>query len=382
MTSPLRIIIADDERPARSFLAAMLRSFDDAVIVGEAASGREAVTLIVREKPDLALLDLHMPELDGLGVIRALKKDEIPLIFDKRNWAISSNDCTITPSQELIWGLNPVGRQQIYAALARDSRNYSQAFPFRFPFDNGFEAKFKDSGISSRRLEKIKSLTYTNSGSLCFCDLYAAHNYLDAGEFNRFAEVLCAVPAYLLRLHLDSDSNLDELIRYWGRGGREKLIAPLLSSIARVPGGSAINVSYLLPTFARLRVYTYPGAWEVQNPELQDCIFTALNFFNDFPNTNLFNRIEQARVMNSEYAPVKGEPILGDLVNLLNAENEVFHSCVYIVEGFVFTKNGSNPSQPWILMKLGDMLAMYDSLEKPKTVVYLRCKDFSMASTK
>ena len=80
MTSPLRIVIADDERPARSFLAAMLRSFDDAVIVGEAASGREAVTLIVREKPDLALLDLHMPELDGLGVIRALKKDEIQLI--------------------------------------------------------------------------------------------------------------------------------------------------------------------------------------------------------------------------------------------------------------------------------------------------------------
>ena len=121
---------------------------------------------------------------------------------------------------------------------------------------------------------------------------------------------------------------------------------------------------------------------QFQSPELQDCVFTALNFFNDFPNTNLFNRAEQARVMNSEYAPVKGEPTLGDLVNLLNAEKEVFHSCVYIAEGFVFTKNGSNPSQPWILMKLADMLAMYDSLEKPKSVVYLRRKDFSMASTR
>jgi two-component system LytT family response regulator len=80
MSARLRIVIADDERPARSFLAAMLRSFDDVVIVGEAASGPEAVSLIVRAKPDLALLDLHMPELDGLGVIRALKKDEIPLI--------------------------------------------------------------------------------------------------------------------------------------------------------------------------------------------------------------------------------------------------------------------------------------------------------------
>lgn len=49
-------------------------------IVGEADSGRQAVSLIVREKPDLALLDLHMPELDGLGVIRALKKHEVPLV--------------------------------------------------------------------------------------------------------------------------------------------------------------------------------------------------------------------------------------------------------------------------------------------------------------
>ena len=80
MTSPLRVVIADDERPARSFLAALLRGFDDVRIVGEADSGRQAVTLIVREKPDLALLDLHMPELDGLGVIRALRKHEMPLI--------------------------------------------------------------------------------------------------------------------------------------------------------------------------------------------------------------------------------------------------------------------------------------------------------------
>jgi two-component system LytT family response regulator len=80
MTAPLRVVIADDERPARSFLAALLRGFDDVRIVGEADSGRQAVSLIVKEKPDLALLDLHMPELDGLGVIRALKKHEVPLV--------------------------------------------------------------------------------------------------------------------------------------------------------------------------------------------------------------------------------------------------------------------------------------------------------------
>ena len=80
MNARLRVVIADDERPARSFLAALLRSFDDVVIVGEAASGKEAVEAIERNQPDLALLDLHMPELDGIGVVRMLKKDHMPLI--------------------------------------------------------------------------------------------------------------------------------------------------------------------------------------------------------------------------------------------------------------------------------------------------------------
>ena len=79
MTPRLRVVIADDERPARSFLAALLRSFDDVVIVAEAASGKEAVAAIEQEHPDLVFLDLQMPELDGIGVVRLLKK-AMPLV--------------------------------------------------------------------------------------------------------------------------------------------------------------------------------------------------------------------------------------------------------------------------------------------------------------
>jgi two-component system LytT family response regulator len=76
----LRVIIADDERPARSFLAAILRKFDDVDLIGEAANGMEAVSLIESKRPDLALLDLQMPEVDGLGVVRLLKKNHTPLV--------------------------------------------------------------------------------------------------------------------------------------------------------------------------------------------------------------------------------------------------------------------------------------------------------------
>ena len=80
MNSLLRVAIADDERPARSFLAAMLRGFDDVKLVGEASNGAEAIELIERERPDLVLLDLQMPEIDGLDVVRLLKKSRMPLV--------------------------------------------------------------------------------------------------------------------------------------------------------------------------------------------------------------------------------------------------------------------------------------------------------------
>ena len=76
----LRVVIADDERPARAFLKAILQEFPEAAIVGEAENGAEAVDLIRSSKPDLALLDLQMPELTGLEVVRMLAKSEMPLI--------------------------------------------------------------------------------------------------------------------------------------------------------------------------------------------------------------------------------------------------------------------------------------------------------------
>jgi DNA-binding LytR/AlgR family response regulator len=80
METKLRVAIADDERPARSFLAAMLRTFPDVDLIGEATNGAEAIELIEKERPDLALLDLQMPEVDGLGVVRLIRKDRLPLI--------------------------------------------------------------------------------------------------------------------------------------------------------------------------------------------------------------------------------------------------------------------------------------------------------------
>ncbi len=76
----LRVIIADDERPAREFLKSILHEFESVEIVGEAENGADAVELIKRVKPDLAILDLKMPEVSGLDAVKGLRKSQMPLI--------------------------------------------------------------------------------------------------------------------------------------------------------------------------------------------------------------------------------------------------------------------------------------------------------------
>lgn len=80
MTKNLRIFIADDERPAREFLKNILREFENVSLIGEAENGTEAVEKIKFLKPDLALLDLQMPEMSGLEVVKNLAENETPFV--------------------------------------------------------------------------------------------------------------------------------------------------------------------------------------------------------------------------------------------------------------------------------------------------------------
>ena len=72
---PARLVIADDHELARAGLRAMLTGQRGLELVGEAANGREALELCRCLQPDLALIDVRMPELDGLATCRAIKQE-------------------------------------------------------------------------------------------------------------------------------------------------------------------------------------------------------------------------------------------------------------------------------------------------------------------
>jgi DNA-binding LytR/AlgR family response regulator len=132
MPKPLRVVLADDERPARRFLGNLLRSFPDVEVVGEAGNGRDALDLIESARPDLALLDLQMPESGGLDVARLLKAGTAPSIaFVTAHDEFAVDAFALNAIDYL---LKPVDRERLAATIERARKRaggYLERIPVR-----------------------------------------------------------------------------------------------------------------------------------------------------------------------------------------------------------------------------------------------------------
>jgi two-component system LytT family response regulator len=80
MADDLRVIMVDDEEPARRLLRKYLEAIPGISIVAECGNGFEAVKAVAEHAPDLMLLDIQMPKLDGFEVVELLERD-LPIIF-------------------------------------------------------------------------------------------------------------------------------------------------------------------------------------------------------------------------------------------------------------------------------------------------------------
>ena len=73
MGERIRVMIADDQRPTRRGLRALLTLYPEVELVGEAADGQEAVGMVRERRPDVVLMDMQMPVLDGVNATKLIK---------------------------------------------------------------------------------------------------------------------------------------------------------------------------------------------------------------------------------------------------------------------------------------------------------------------
>lgn len=117
----LRVVMAEDEPLARRTLRRFLDRSESIELVGEAADGREAVDMIDRLKPDLLFLDVRMPELSGLEVLKRIRhRPAIVFTTAHDEYAVAAFEV-----EAIDYLLKPFGRKRFEAALERIRRRLS-----------------------------------------------------------------------------------------------------------------------------------------------------------------------------------------------------------------------------------------------------------------
>jgi DNA-binding LytR/AlgR family response regulator len=119
----LRTLVVDDEKLARDRLCGFLRGMDDVEVIGEASNGPEAVAMIEDRRPDLVLLDVQMPGMDGFGVLRQLShRPAVVFATAYDNYAIKAFEVEAAD-----YLLKPISRDRLRAAVRRIRDRHAQS---------------------------------------------------------------------------------------------------------------------------------------------------------------------------------------------------------------------------------------------------------------
>src|SRR5215831_5701693 len=129
-------ILADDEQLAREELNYQLRDFPDIEVIATASNGLEALKLIEDLEPDLAFLDVQMPGLDGLGVIRKLRESDAPMPYFVMATAYDQYAVEAFRVEALDYLLKPVEKDRLAIAVERAQKaivEKAKAIPQELP---------------------------------------------------------------------------------------------------------------------------------------------------------------------------------------------------------------------------------------------------------
>ena len=319
--------------------------------------------------------DRKPAEVRALMAAAGMGEAQLTAALDPKHVEVTAHATLVSPPADLVLGLAPEVRSTLYAVMAEWPANKHMRQPYHLD-ETDLDARMGAGGVAPETIALLKKLIYRRQGNAYFSDIeVVARTLPDNAAKVRLLKVLSGQRAVLAGLRLQPDSDIDKLVGYWGKmpGVHATDIRPLLESVARTPGGGTLNILHLLPAFARERLFTFPLPDQPGKPG-PDCHWTALNFFNPVPDPRMQDIAYASAHVQGNFTQIGVPSTIGDIIFLLDEAGGVIHSAVYIADDIVFTKNGINFGQPWILMRMADLLKVY-TLDKTPKVQYYRRKE-------
>ena len=283
------------------------------------------------------------------------------------------DDVQFTPSAAALLALPPQARARIYQVLARWEVNEFHHDPYFVP-EADVDRWIGGTGLRPDMVDAVKRTAYPRGKSLCFSDLPLLVSLSQShAESRATLKALSRTRTALLSLRLDSSSNVARIREYWSSGNANaKDFLPLLESAAANPAIEQIDIVHILPPYARKLCYTYPHPTLAVGGRYPDCHWTSLNFFNYRPEERLFDTAGAGMYVRERCDPGLPPYQFGDILFFTDAQGHAVHSCVYLADEFVFTKNGANVISPWLIMKLSEVVDRYGVREQPTVQIYRR----------
>ena len=303
-----------------------------------------------------------------------LTSEQVAAIFAPGTFNAADSGTVLKPSADFLLSLDPETRRKLYLALAGLGVNLYLDYPYIFP-GGSIESIYANTRLHPDDVALLKRLVYANGDARQLSDYQALLCQIPTVERRvALARALSRQSAVFAGLVIKPDTDIDKIAAYWGNVPNVRFtnIRPLLESLKELPEGGNLSLFYLLPKFARDRLYTFPLPPQSGEPTM-DCHWSTFNFCNETPD-NRFNDPNYAvQFIQKNYYQIAAPSLYGDILLLMNDRNEIKHSAVYLADDIVFTKNGNNYRQPWMLMRIPDLLATYPATPAMRPI-YMRRK--------
>lgn len=260
-------------------------------------------------------------------------------------------------------------RNVIYTELAKYPSNEYQRDPV-FIIGQDPEDWLTDSSLSSDQRVLFRKLLWQRGKALVFSDINALLTLArNQEEVQSVFRSVTRVRTLIVTLKLPVKGDTAAFMDFWSGHRSWSPRLPFLTAVTHRRAPQSIDVTHFLPSLMRQKVYTFPEIEQGLKGRFPDCHWTSLNFFSPVPKDFLLDTRLAASYLMENYTPVDPPYNFGDVLCFLD-NGEGLHSCVYIADDIIFTKNGDSILAPWVLMQIKDVESIYRRSENTRVQGY------------